>query len=413
MGIEFNIAHRLSSRRYGLRAGVMERVASIATTISVAVIIVTLSVVDGFKVNIDNLLSGAASDIMVTAPDSRGVVSASTIKHSSQITDIFERCGVVRYSPYLAKEGVIKSDDNILGVLLKGVDSLYDCSFFAEHLVEGELPRLGVEPRAKDVIISQRVARKMDLDLGDRIEMVFVDSEGALLRDRFSISGIFDTGLDIIDNSLVISDIRNVERFYNRGQDRITGYELWIDKNSDKLEVADRLNSEFIDLYLHSSINVEAFTFDMIYPTLYGWLATHDVNALFITIIMIIVSLLNMTTALLIIVLERQRMIGELRAMGMKQRSVVRIFIFRAMFIIVRGVIVGAMIGVLLSLVQNYFGIVPLPSDGYILTTVPASLCWGRWALALLATIALTLVMMIIPALLASRVSPSKAIRYE
>jgi lipoprotein-releasing system permease protein len=128
---------------------------------------------------------------------------------------------------------------------------------------------------------------------------------------------------------------------------------------------------------------------------------------------MIIVALLNMTTALLIIVLERQKMIGELRAMGMSHRGVVRIFVFRALFIISRGVIIGAVIGIILSLVQHYFGVLPLPSEGYILTTVPASLCWGRWLVAVVSTIVITLIMMILPAMLAARVSPSKAIRYE
>ena len=120
-----------------------------------------------------------------------------------------------------------------------------------------------------------------------------------------------------------------------------------------------------------------------------------------------------MTTALLIIVLERQRMIGELRAMGMSRSSVVRIFVYRALFIIARGVVIGTIVGVTLCLIQNFFGVVPLPAEGYILSTVPAALCWGRWLVAIVATIVITLVMMILPSLLAARVSPSKAIRYE
>ena len=120
-----------------------------------------------------------------------------------------------------------------------------------------------------------------------------------------------------------------------------------------------------------------------------------------------------MTTALLIIVLERQRMSGELRAMGMRRSGVVRIFVYRALFIISRGVVLGAIIGVAICLVQHFWGVVPLPSEGYILTTVPAALCWGRWLMAVVATIVVTLVVMILPAMLAAQVSPSKAIRYE
>ena len=413
MNLEFNIARRLSSRRNGHRAGVMERVATIATTISLAVIIVTLSVVDGFKHNIDSLLTGASADIIVTAPESRGVVSSAVIPKGEAIESIITDDRVEGYSSYLAKLAVIKSDENIVGVMLKGVDSLYNMEFFAEHLIEGSLPRLVGEPRSRDVIVSRRVAQSMAIGVGDRIEMVFIDDNSGVLRDRFSVSGIYETGITGVDNALVLSDIRNVKRFYDRSQESVTGYEVRLKRGVDTELMADELNDKFVQLYLDSEINAEAFTIESIYPQLFSWLATHDVNAVFITVIMIIVALLNMTTALLIIVLERQRMIGELRAMGMGRTSVVKIFVARALFIISRGVVIGTLLGVALCLVQHFFGVVPLPAEGYILSTVPAALCWGRWLVAILATVVITLVMMILPSLLATRVSPSKAIRYE
>ena len=413
MIVELDIARRLSSRKSGLRAGIMERVATIATTISLAVIIVTLSVVAGFKQNIDELLTGASADIVVTAPESRGVVSSAVVPKCEELERVFNHDMVESYSSYLAKLAVDKSDDNIVGVMLKGVDSLYNMNFFEKHLVEGDLPRLMGEPRSKDIIISRAVARSMDIGVGDRVEMVFIDGSSGVLRDRFAVSGIYETGLAGIDDMLVISDIRNVKRFYDRSQEWVTGYELKLKSEADSELVADELNDRLIELYLEHEINAEAFTIATIFPQLFGWLATHDVNAIFITVIMIIVALLNMTTALLIIVLERQRMIGELRAMGIKRRGVVRIFVFRALFIIMRGVVMGAVIGVILCLIQHFFGVVPLPAEGYILNSVPAALCWGRWLVAVVATIVITLVMMILPSMLAARVSPSKAIRYE
>lgn len=413
MNVEFDIARRLSSRKSGLRAGIMERVATIATTISLAVIIVTLSVVAGFKLNIDELLTGASADIVVTAPESRGVVSSAVVPKCEELERVLNHEMVESYSSYLAKLAVVKSDDNIVGVMLKGVDSLYNMNFFEKHLVEGDLPRLIGEPRSKDIIISRAVAQSMDIGVGDRVEMVFIDGSSGVLRDRFAVSGIYETGLTGIDDMLVISDIRNVKRFYDRSQEWVTGYELKLKSEADSELVADELNDRLIELYLEHEINAEAFTIATIFPQLFGWLATHDVNAIFITVIMIIVALLNMTTALLIIVLERQRMIGELRAMGIKRRGVVRIFVFRALFIIMRGVVMGAVIGVILCLIQHFFGVVPLPAEGYILNRVPAALCWGRWLVAVVATIVITLVMMILPSMLAARVSPSKAIRYE
>ena len=189
---------------------------------------------------------------------------------------------------------------------------------------------------------------------------------------------MFKTGLDVVDDALVISDIRNVERFYTNGKSAVTGYELWLQPGADVEVGAAVLNQRFIELYYEHEINAEAFTMQTIYPNLFGWLATHDVNALFISIIMIIVALLNMTTALLIIVLERQTMIGELRAMGMSRWSVVKVFVFRAMFIVMRGVGWGTLCGIALVMLQHIFGIMPLPAEGYILSTVPVAISMSR-----------------------------------
>ena len=413
MSNEFYIAKRLSSRKHGERAGIMERVATIATTISLTVIIITLSVVVGFKQSVDDLLRGASADIVVTAPQSMGTLSPVLLERNENLAEVLDRGEVVRFSPYLAKEGVIKSDENIVGVVLKGVDSLYDLRFFEQYLVEGELPRIGREPRSRDVMLSTDVAQKMDIGVGERIEMLFVDTDDGLLRDRFEVSGLFKTGLDMIDNTLVISDIRNVERFYADGKSAVTGYELWLDEGVDVEMYSNVLNTDFMNLYFEHEINAEAFTMQTIYPNLFGWLATHDVNALFITIIMIIVALLNMTTALLIIVLERQMMIGELRAMGMSRWSVVRVFIYRALFIVMRGVGWGTLIGIALVVVQALCGVVPLPADGYILSTVPVAMCWLLWLAAVVVASVVTMIVMILPALYAAKVSPAKAIRYE
>ena len=413
MSNEFYIAKRLSSRKHGERAGVMERVATVATAISLMVIVVTMSVVVGFKESVDAMLSGASADVVVTAPQSMGTLSPVLLERSDELVKLLDKEPVVRYSPYLAKEGVIKSDDNIVGVVLKGVDSLYNFAFFEKYLVEGELPRIGREPRSRDVLLSVDVATKMDIGVGERIEMLFVDPDDGLLRDRFEVCGLFKTGLDVVDDALVISDIRNVERFYANGKSAVTGYELWLQPDVDVEASAEVLNMEFITLYYEHEINAEAFTMQTIYPNLFGWLATHDVNALFISIIMIIVALLNMTTALLIIVLERQTMIGELRAMGMSRRSVVKVFVFRAMFIVMRGVGWGTLCGIVLVMVQHIFGVMPLPAEGYILSTVPVAICWRLWLLAVVVATAVTMLVLILPSLYAARVSPAKAIRYE
>jgi lipoprotein-releasing system permease protein len=391
----------------------MERVATIATAVGLAVIIVTLSVVIGFKQNLGALISGVSSDIVVTAPQSRGVVSAVGLERSAELESLFESDDIIQCSSFTSKEGVLKSDDNIVGVLLKGVDTLYDSSFYTSKIIEGMFPRIGEEPRTKDILISQRMAEKMDVEVGERIEMLFLDYDGGVLRDRFLISGVYNTGVDILDDRYVITDMRNVARLYDGDSNVVTGYELWLDKDTDKYLVAEHLNEEFMTLYFDTGIQAEAYTMEDIFPQVFGWLATHDITALVVIVIMLVVALLNMATALLIIVLERERMIGELRALGMRRSGVVRLFLYRSLFIVARGVAWGVAIGLIVVLVQHTWSVIPLPAEGYLLDAVPTAMCWGWWIAMLIVVVAVTLLFMLLPATLSARISPAETMRYE
>ena len=410
---EFYIARRLSSRRDGNKAGVMERVATIATAVSLAVVIVTLSVVVGFKQELNAKISGSVSDVVITAPESRGVVSSKAIERNWAIEQILDDERVERYSVYRSKEGVLKSDENIVGVMLKGVDSLYNLDFYRASLISGELPRLTGTPRSKDVLISQSVARKMDAEVGERVEMVFIDANGAMLRDRFAISGIYRTGVDALDNAYIITDIRNVTRLYEGNEQLITGYEVWLKEGVARKAMADDYNDHRLDIYLTEGCDTYAFAIDDIFYEVFSWLATHDVNAVVIVVIMIIVALLNMTTALLIIVFERKRMIGELRALGMRRAAIVEVFLYRAMFIVFRGVVWGAIVGIAVALAEHHYHLIPLSAEDYMLDAVPAALCWGLWGIAVVATIIITFIVMLLPAAFSARISPSETMRYE
>lgn len=411
MKTEFYIAQRLSKREEGNKAGIMERVAVVATAVSVAVIIITLSVVVGFKQDLAKLISGATADVTITAPQSGGVVSSVGVPRCEVVDRLLMDDRVERKSCFTTKEGVLKSDDNIVGILLKGVDSLYNTDFYAERIVEGRLPELGGEPRKKEIMLSERVARRMDVAVGDRIEMVFVDGESGVLRDRFLLSGLYDTGVEFIDNSYAITDIRNVARLYN--EDIITGYDLWLKEGVDAELFAEDMDSRMLELYFTDGVNIEAFSMQRIFPHIFGWLATHDVTALVVVVIMLIVALLNMTTSLLIIVMERQKMIGQLRALGMRRGSVIRLFLFRALFTLGRGVVWGIFVGLALVVVQHLWDVMPLPSEGYLLDAVPTAMCWGWWLVAIAGVTVATLLFMLIPAAVSTRISPSVIMRYE
>ena len=413
MRTEFYIAKRLSSRKEGAKAGIMERIATIATALSLAVVIITLSVVVGFKRDLERLISQAVADVVVTAPQSRGVVSGVGLERYEPLEALFRGNEVGHFSPFTTKEGVLKNDDNIVGVLLKGVDTLYNRDFYERNMVEGSFPRLGLEPRSKDILLSERVARRMDVEVGDRIEMLFVDNQGGVLRDRFQISGIYKTGVDFLDESYAFTDMRNVARLYDGDNNVVTGYELWLGEGVDKIAFRDAINVELLELYFDVGFEAEAYNIEDIFSHIFGWLATHDVTAAAIVVIMLVVALLNMATALLIIVLERERMIGQLRAMGMRRRGVVEVFLFRALFIIARGVAWGAAIGVVLAAIQHTWRILPLPAEGYLLDAVPTAMCWGWWLVAAVGSVVSILLFMLLPAAATARISPAETMRYE
>jgi lipoprotein-releasing system permease protein len=408
---EFYIAQRLSKREEGNKAGIMERVAVVATAVSIAVILITLSVVVGFKQNLRELISGASADVTITAPQSHGIVSSVGLEECEALDSLLKDSRIVRKSRFTNKEGVLKSDDNIVGVLLKGVDSLYDSSFYEERMVEGAFPNLSAEPRKKEILLSKRVAQKMDISVGDRVEMVFIDERSGVLRDRFTLSGIYHTGVDFLDNSYAITDMRNVARLY--GGDMLTGYDIWLDDGIDAEAFAEDMDNALLELYFTHGVLAEAFSMQRLFPHIFGWLATHDVTALAVVVIMLIVALLNITTSLLIIVMERQRMIGVLRALGMHRGAVIRIFLYRALFILGRGMVWGIAIALTMIFVQHTWAIIPLPTEGYLLDAVPAALCWGWWILAIAGIVIATVVFMLIPATFSTRISPSVIMRYE
>ena len=386
MNLELFIARRIARNGPGNRPGVMVRIAVVAVALSVTVMILALAVIMGFKREITDRVTGFSAQVEVADLRSAGSIESVPVPRSEQLERAIRSAGeVVRLAPYAVKGGVVKTPDAILGVMLKGVDGGYDWSFFRDHLLEGELPRVGDSIRTKEILISRSVAREMGLVPGDKVEMLFVESEKSPRRDRFKVSGIYATGMDEFDRSVAMTDLRNVQRL--------------ADWSSDE----DR--EAFWDLTARSA--QERF------PTVFDWLKTHDVNAAVILVIMVVVAVFNMATALLTLVLERTRMIGLLKTMGMNSASLRRIFLYRALMLILRGVVWGNAIGLGICLLQYYFHLIPLDPEGYMLSEVPVAFGVGWWLALNAGVVAVILTLLMLPASIISQVKPVEAIRYD
>ena len=308
--------------------------------------------------------------------------------------------------------------------MLKGVEADYDWSYFREWLVAGELPRVGGEVRTKDILLSRTLADKLLLGVGDKVEMLFVEPGEMPRRDRFKVAGVYESGMEDtrefipvageeMDGVVVVTDIRNVQRLSEWGPDEISGYEILTRSLAGADTFARTLGRTLLYDDAEDSENLAVTSVRERYANIFDWLKAHDVNAAVVIVIMLVVAFFNMTSALLILVLERTRMIGLLKAFGMRNGCLRRIFLWRAALVTLRGLAWGNAAGLGLCLVQKWTHLVKLSSEGYLLSEVPVSLGWGWWLALNAGFVAAIVALLVIPTAVVSTVKPEETIRYE
>ncbi len=414
MNLEYFIANRTAHQAASDKPNVMVRIATASVAIGVAVMIVTMAVVMGFKEEIARKMSGFTSHVQLTYIRSSNSLESAPIQRSDTIEEMIRSMeGFRAMSVYALKGGVIKSNEGVAGLVLKGVDGDYDYSFFAEALVEGVLPRVANSVRYKEILLPKVVADRLNLAVGDRVEMLFVESDALPRRDRFKVCGLFSTGMDEMDKTLALTDIRNVQRLSGWDEQTISGYEISVSDFSYVEEFADTLNNNLLFEGRDDATNLVAMSVKQLYGTLFNWLKTHDINALVIIIIMIVVALFNMMSALLIMVLERTRMVGVLKALGMDNSSLQRIFLYQASFLVVRGMVWGNVVGIGICLLQKWTHILKLDAAGYMLSEVPIALDWWWLAALNIGSLAIIVLTLTLPTRIISSVRPEEAMRYE
>lgn len=414
MNLAFFIARRMARPTSENRPGVMERIAVGSVALGVAVMILTLAVVIGFKREVARKMEGFAAHVSVT--DIRGVdaLDSQPVRRNARLEELIRSTdGFVAMAPYAVKGGIVRTEETVGEVILKGVEASYDWSLLGEWLVAGELPRVGDSIRTKDILLSRVLADRLLLGVGDKVEMLFVDGGERPRRDRFKVAGIYESGLEEMDRTMVLTDIRNVQRLSDWGPDEISGYEI----RTRSLDEADAFARTLGRTLLYDegdgteNLAVESVTER--YANIFDWLKAHDVNAAVIIVIMLVVAFFNMTSALLILVLERTRTIGLLKTFGMRNAQIRAIFLWRAAFVTLRGLCWGNLVGVGLCIVQLTTHLVRLDPEGYLLSEVPVALEWGWWLALNAGFIVAIVALLMIPTAVVSRIKPEETIRYE
>ncbi len=381
------------------------RITLIGIIISMAVMIASIAVVTGFQKEIREKISGFGAHIQITSFDMNNSYESSPVSMNQPFYPSLNKVEGIRHIQVFAKKaGIIKAGADIQGVILKGVGSDYDWDFFKDKIKAGKVLSLNDTAKSDDVLISQKVADKLHLKTGDSFIMHFIQQPPR--ARKFTIAGIYSTGLEEFDNLFVFCDIAHIRKLNDWSDTQVGGFEVLV-KDFSKLDEAGK------KVYASIGPELNARTIREVYPQVFDWLNLQDVNAAIIIVLMVIVAGINMISALLIIMLERTHMIGMLKSMGTPNGSMRKIFLYTAAILIGRGMLWGNIIGIGLCLVQKYGKIIGLNQESYYISYVPVHLSVPDIVLLNAGTFIACTAMMLLPTLILSGITPVKAIRFR
>lgn len=408
---EFFIARRISGRSGRRRGDIMVGIATATVAIGTAVMIISLAVISGFKRELTARVTGFGADIQIVNLDGNTSFETKPITLNPELEDRLRRIpDVTAVQPYAIKGGIVKSEDQMQGIVLKGMGEDYDWSFFDGALIEGELPELGEENRTRGAIMSVSLASSLGTAVGDRLEMLFMRPGGPPRRDLFRLVGIYDTGFEELDMVTVVTDIKYVQRLNGWNSQQVTGYEV-NSSGGNHERFYEKVYRTVFDTARPEGEVLMVLDIRDRFPNLFDWLKAHNVNAAVIIVIMLLVSLLNMVAAMLTILLERTGMIGTLKALGMEDGSVRKIFVIRSGYILGRGLLWGNVAGLGVCLLQKYTGFLKLDRAGYFLSEVPVDIGLWWWIMLNTGIFALLIILLIIPTTIISRITPESTLR--
>ena len=375
--------------------------------------IITVCVVLGFKHTIRDKVVGFGSHIQIQNFMSQQTASPAPISFSdSLMNQLRQMPGVRHVECYALTQGILKTDNDFLGVGFKGIGSDYDLTFLKKHLVEGEMPVFSSDKSNNHLLISRMMADKLRLKAGDRIYAYFIAEDNVRAR-KFTIKGIYETHMNQFDQSICFTDLPTSVKLNSWEPDQCSGAEVLVE-DFDRLEETAQ--------YIVKDVNrktdrygeiITSQTIYEAYPHVFQWLSLLDINVWIIFALMVAVAGFTMVSGLLIIILERTQMIGILKALGMRNPTVRHTFLWFAVFIIGRGLILGNIIGLGLVLLQQYTGIIHLDPASYYVDTAPMELNIPVILLLNVATLLICVFVLIAPSYLVSHIHPARSMRYE
>lgn len=435
LNVEFFIVRKLVSNKSGGFSAFIIKIAIAAVALSIATMIVATSLVNGFQNQIRQKVFSFWAHIHIkpyTLSDSHAQQGIARYQdfylHKEKLK------GVKHIQAFAIKGGILKTKDNLEGIVLKGVGEDFDWQTFRQSLKKGSPIAGDAAQREKQILISLTTANRLHLDTGDKVIVNFIDNE---IRTRsFRVKGIYETGIEEYDKQFALIDLGVIQQLNNWGKDTVGGFEVFLSEN--KL-FKSRLSSYYITIFggllsdeartaayfdpideiamqMNHDIDnmqLEAVSIKELKPGLFDWLELQTMNELIVLTLMIIVAIINMITTMLIIILDRTNMIGILKAIGTADNRIKKIFLYYALTIAVAGLLIGNIVGLAICYIQQYFHLLKLPQESYYLTYAPIEINYAWVAAINIATIVVCLVVLLLPAHLVTKITAIKAIRFE
>ena len=401
----------LKQRRSGGFSRSILGIAVARIAVGLAVMLVSVAIVTGFKNEISRKVIGFGAHIRVTNYDSNS--SYETVPISGEqtwVSSLREMDGVKSVDRYIVKAGIVKTADYLQGVVFKGVDEEYDWSFFEEYLVDGKLLKINDTARTNGVLVSKSIADVLNLKVGDSFAAYFIQNPPRMRK--FTVEGIYNTQLEEFDKMYIVADIKHLRKLNDWKDGQVSGFEVKID-DIDQLDEMERKVSKTCCSYNPDGEILKVTNIRQEYPGIFDWLSLLDMNVWIILGLMVAVTGFNMISGLLVLILERVNMIGILKSMGATNVSVRKVFLYFASYLTIKGLLWGNVIGILLCVLQYYFGIIHLDPASYYVSTVPINLDIVNILLLNAGTLVVIVVMMILPSFIVSKITPADSMRFE
>ncbi len=383
-------------------------VAMLGISIGIAVMIVTIFVATGFKQTVRDKVIGFAGDIEITNFENNNTYEMRPITVSDTlITKLKNISGVRNVERFATKPGMIKTDSAFAAIVFKGVDSDYDMSFYQKNMVEHKGGQLG----KNEVIISKMVAQQLGLWVDSAIYCYFLEEK--IRVRKLTVAGVYSTDLEEYDKLFVVGDIEVVQRLNDWDSLQVSGLEVYVEDYNRLVEVSDEVYFATANKLGTNGEALYTRTIREINPQIFSWLALLDTNVWVIILLMLSVAGFNMISGLIILILDGVQLIGVMRALGSTIWNVRKIFIYQAAYIVFRGMFWGNIAGLALCAVQYFTHLIPLNPSAYYVSYVPINFDWLLWVILNVATLFFSLLILVGPSHIVSRISPAQVMRYE